>query len=42
MVQKSTQYLNQLPCDSGHEAAAQVILFGVPRKIGRRTRHDPP
>ena len=42
MNRESTQDLSRLAHVLGYGAYAQFVLFGVPRKIGRRIRHDPP
>ena len=41
MDPESSQYLNRLPHVLRYGASVQFVLFGVPRKIGRRIRHDP-
>ncbi len=40
MNPESSQYLHWLPRVLGYGACAQFVLFGVPRKIGCRIRHD--
>ena len=42
MYQEPCPYINQLLRVLEPGSGVQFVLFEVPRKIGRRIRHDPP